>query len=263
MNSKKRKNILLAVFVLFLIIILAGLSYIIFVLYNNYTANREYEEIRSTAGSQENTNATEFKTDLTENPIDFDALTDVNDEVYAWINVPGTNVDYPILQSKTSDFFYIDHDIYKQYKFAGSIYTEACNLKDFSDRNTVLYGHNMADKSMFATLHKFEDKSFFDTNRYIYIYLPQRRLTYEIVSAYTYDDRHIINSFNFSEDDVFKEYLKTVKNPRSSVKNVWEEANLDLNSKLITLSTCLDADDSGRYLVQGVLIKNEQTISRK
>lgn len=261
MKKKRRKNILTALLILFLVLILAGLSYIIFVLYNNYAAGREYEEIRSTAGTQKSTETADFKTDLAQNPIDFDALADVNDEVYAWITVPGTNVDYPVLQSKTSDFFYIDHDVYKQYKFAGSIYTEACNLKDFSDRNTVLYGHNMADKSMFATLHKFEDETFFNENRYIYVYLPQRKLTYEIVSAYVYDDRHILNSFNFSEDDVFEEYLKTVKNPRSSVKNVWEEAELDLNSKLITLSTCLDADDSGRYLVQGVLIKDEQTVS--
>lgn len=262
MKSEKKtskKNVLFVILIFLIVVILAGLGYILFVVYNNYQAQEDYNTIKETAVSTTNATTSTDSGEKADNPIDFDSLSEINDEIYAWINIPNTNIDYPVLQSKTSDFFYIDHDVYKNYLYAGSIYTEVCNLRNFSDRNTVLYGHNMADGSMFATLHRFEDEEFFNENKYIYIYLPGRKLTYEIVSAYNYDDRHLMNSFNFDDDKVFNEYIESVMNPRSLVCNVNGDVKLDLDSRLITLSTCLDADDSGRYLVQGVLVKDEQT----
>lgn len=258
-ESSSKKNGLFAVLIILLVIVLIGLGYIFYVVFNNYIAKDDYNKIKETAISQTETQAMTGHKELAENPVDFSSLEEINDEIYAWIYVPGTNVDYPILQSKSSDYFYLDHDVYKNELFAGSIYTESCNLRDFSDRNTVVYGHNMADGSMFATLHRFEDKEFFDENKYIYVYLPGQKLTYEIVSAYNYDDRHIMNSFNFDDDKVFNQYIESVMNPRSTVCNVNENVKLDLESKLITLSTCLNSNDEGRYLVQGVLIKDEQT----
>lgn len=259
-KSSSKRNILFVLLIVLIIVILAGLGYILFVLFNNYQAQEDYNKVKETAVStSENTQSASKNSENADNPIDFDSLAEINDEIYAWIYIPNTNVDYPVLQSRTSDYFYLDHDVYKNYLYAGSIYTEVCNLRNFSDRNTVIYGHNMADGSMFATLHRFEDKDFFDENKYIYIYMPGRKLTYEIVSAYNYDNRHIMNSFNFDDDEVFQDYIESVMNPRSLVCNVNSGAELDLNSKLITLSTCLNADDEGRYLVQGVLVKDERT----
>ncbi len=258
-----KKNKLFMLLIIFLVILLIGLCYILFIVYNNFKAQNDYNKIKDTAVSEKETDSetqpiTGHK-EFADNPVDFESLEEINEEIYAWIYVPGTNVDYPIVQSATSDFFYLDHDVYKNYLFAGSIYTEACNLRNFTDRNTVLYGHNMADGSMFATLHRFEDEDFFNKNKYIYVYLPGKKLTYKIVSAYNYDNRHIMNSFNFADDKVFEEYINFVMNPHSSISNVNKDVKLDLNSKLITLSTCLNSNDEGRYLVQGVLINNEQT----
>lgn len=261
----KKNPILYVTLILLLVVIIVGLSYIFFVVFNNYSNQEKLNNLKQDVSQTETSTqpATEPITGVTEladNPIDFEALKKVNDEIYAWVYIPNTNVDYPILQSKTSDFFYIDHDVYKNYQFAGSIYTESLNLRDFSDRNTVLYGHNMADGSMFANLHKYEDKKFFDENQYIYVYLPGRKLTYQVVSAYVYDSRHLLNSFHLDDDEVFEDYLKTVQNPHSVVCNVNKDIKLDLNSKILTLSTCLNSNDDGRYLVQGVLVKNEQTL---
>ena len=122
----------------------------------------------------------------------------------------------------------------------------------------MLYGHNMADGSMFANLHKFRDKDFFDKNKYLYIYTESRKLTYEVVSAFVYDDRHIMNSFDFSDDKVFKDYLDMISNPRSVSSNTREGVNLDIDDNIVVLSTCLNSGE-GRYLVQGVLINDEQT----
>ena len=156
------------------------------------------------------------------------------------------------------DNFYLDHDVYKNYSFPGTIYTQSCNSLSYNDRVTVLYGHNMLNGSMFATLYNFSDKTFFDEHPYFYIYTADRKLTYEVVSAFEYDSRHIMNSFDFKDDAVFQDWLDQAKNPRSLNSNVRDSVNLGLDSKLVVLSTCLNYGD-GRYLVQGVLVSDEKT----
>lgn len=124
-------------------------GYIIYYMKNQQRAEKEYEEARKNAEEQtdESDNAEKSEdsgeTKQVEIPIDFASLQKENDEIYAWIKVPGTSVDYPIVQSSTDDTFYVHKGIDKQYLYAGAIYTEMSNAKDFSDPNTVIYGHNM------------------------------------------------------------------------------------------------------------------------
>ena len=88
--------------------------------------------------------------------------------------------------------------------------------------------------------------------------MPYHKLTYKIYAAYVYDDRHILNCFDFTNDKVLKEYFNYTLNPDSLTKNT-RKVKLDLNSKIITLSTCTNGAENTRYLVQGVLTKDEQT----
>lgn len=188
------------------------------------------------------------------NPVDFPALqTQENDEIYSWITVPNTEVDYPVLQSNSDDYFYLNHGVDKEYRFAGAIYSQFCNKKDYSDRVTVLYGHNMADNSMFASLHSFEDPDFFAANKDMTIYTADKRLDYEIVSAFVYDDSHIMNSYDFTKDDVYRSFLKNVLEPHSIESNVRAGAALDVNDRIVILSTCLNYGE-GRWLVVGKLV---------
>ena len=189
-------------------------------------------------------------------PVDFEGLMAINDDVYSWIYVPDTNISYPVAQSMLDDNFYLDHDVYKDYSFPGAIYSQSMNSRDYLDRVTVLYGHNMNNGSMFANLHYFSDDSFFNTHRYFFVYTKDRTLTYEVVSAFDYDNKHILNSYNFDDDKVFSEWLEFSKNPRSVYCNVNQDVSLDLNSKMLVLSTCTDG---GRFIVQGVLVRDEQT----
>lgn len=192
--------------------------------------------------------------------IKWDRLSKDNPDIYSWIYIPNTNVDYPVVQADefTDDSFYLDHNIKKQSEFAGAIYTEKNNAKDYSDPVTLIYGHNMKNGSMFKTLHYFSDSKFFKKNKYIYIYMPGHKLTYKIYAAYIYDDRHILNSFDFTDKKVLKKYFRYTTNPDSLSKQT-RKVDLDENSKIITLSTCTDGASNTRYLVQGVLTKDEQT----
>ena len=189
-----------------------------------------------------------------ENPIDFEELTAINKDIYAWIRIPNTKIDYPILQKAGDDSFYLKHDIYQQPRLAGSIYTEDCNKKDFSDPNTVIYGHNMRNLTMFQNLHLFADKEFFDENPYVYIYTPNQILVYEIFAAYTYDDRHIMNSFDFSDPKVYAQYLQDIFAVRAMDKNLREDIIVTGEDKIITMATCIGGKTDARYLVQAVLV---------
>ncbi len=196
--------------------------------------------------------------------INWKKLHKTNSDIYAWIYVPGTKVDYPVVQPSNGedDDFYLNRNIKKKSSSAGAIYSEMQNAKDFSDPVTVLYGHNMADGSMMATLHDFRNDIFFKKHKYMYIYTPKKKLTYEIYSAYVYDNRHILNSFDFSKKSVLMDYLKFTKNPTSLVANTRslkkDDIRLTKDSKILTLSTCTyNYEGDTRYLVQGVLIKDE------
>lgn len=225
----------------------------------NGTNNEGYTgDITSPAGTtvpEQVEHTVEVRVDDVDSPVTFEGLRKQNKEIYAWIYVPDTNINYPVLQSATDDNFYLSHDVYKNYSFPGAIYTQSHNKKDWSDRVTVLYGHNMASGAMFANLHYFEDKSFFDSHPYIYIYADKRNLVYQVVSAFSYDSKHILNSYNFNDDKVYQSWLDQAKNPHSLYSNVRKDVSLDLNSKMIVLSTC---GGTGRYLVQGVLVRDER-----
>ncbi|UKI23141.1 MAG: class B sortase [Anaerotruncus sp.] len=156
---------------------------------------------------------------LAENPVDFASLQSQNSEIYAWIKIDDTDVDYPIVQSGSDDDFYLRHSAFdKKYLSSGAIYTQGVNRTDFTDPIMVVYGHNGYKETMFTTLHKFEDSDFFNSHEYFYIYMPQHKLTYQIISAFKYDDRHIMNSFNFYDENDLANFQAEITNPSSALK---------------------------------------------
>lgn len=192
-----------------------------------------------------------------EGAIDFDYLKTLNEDIYAWITVPGTIIDYPILQHPTDDSYYLHHNLDGSYGYPGCIYTESLNTKDFTDPNTVIYGHNMKAGTMFAELHKFEDRDFFDANDEVVIYLPGETLHYQIFAAYVYDDRHLLYSFDFSDKEVYASYLKSVYDIRDMSANINKEISVTDENKIVTLVTCMpgNANAEKRLLVQAVLLE--------
>ncbi len=206
------------------------------------------------------TDPTETAPKLADNPIDFDGLQELNKDIYAWIYIPNTDIDLPVFQASADkdDNYYMYRNVKGEYEFKGSIYSQRLNKKDFTDPVTVLYGHHMLDDSMFSNLHYFMDRRFFEDNEYFYIYMPGHILTYRIVSAHEYDERHILNSFDFRKEQPFRDYLDYIMAPRTMVANVRQSVVLTTADRIVTLSTCT-AGGNARYLVQGVLISDEPT----
>ncbi len=220
----------------------------------------EQESRDPTAETEHSEKPTQTEPQLADNPIDFAGLQELNGDIYAWIYIPNTDIDLPVFQASADkdDNYYMYRNVKGEYEFKGSIYSQRLNKKDFRDPVTILYGHHMLDDSMFSNLHYFMDPQFFEENEYFYIYTPGHILTYRIVSAHEYDERHILNSFDFKKEQPFREYLDYIMAPRTMVANVRQSVVLSTEDRIVTLSTCT-AGGNARYLVQGVLINDEPT----
>ena len=253
-EDKKKKNAkLIIIFLIVFVLIFCGVYFGIQI-YNNHINETPTDTTVPTTVSEVQQKV--------ENPIDFASLQAANSEIYAYIKIEDTNVDYPIVQSATDDEFYLRHTAEdKSWSASGAVYTESVNTKTFNDRVTVIYGHNGYGDTFFTTLHRFEKEDFFNNHPYFYIYTPEKKLTYQVISSFKYDDRHIMNSFNFADTVQFLEFEQYLSNPSSALKNVRTQLDneLDEDSKIVVLSTCITNQKSSRYLVCGVLVKDEQT----
>lgn len=214
-----------------------------------------YEDLQSQTETQTLAAETEEKIAETEQsqtkpdiPVDFEKLWEINPEIYAWIEIPGTSVAYPIVQSASDNSYYLNHTIEGMAGYPGSIYTEGINSKDFQDFNTMIYGHDMEDGSMFGGLHQFEDSEYLKNHETLIIYTPEHKLTYRIFMTLTYDDRHIMGSFDFSKKEEREAYLASIGNTDTEVT---------ADSKIVTLSTCIATQPSNRFLVEAVLVNEE------
>lgn len=243
----------------------------------------------------------EVKTGPVDNPIDFKALKEINPDIYAWIVIEDTAIDYPVACREGDDTFYLHHDLYGDPKYAGCIYSEDKNAKDFSDPLTVLYGHNMRNGSMFQNLHKFENPEFFDKHPEFYVYTANHRYTYRVFAAYAFDNRHLLNALvpslgqaaeeaasdseaadipeatgspddtndqdaaagesdeTIDDSEIYADYFKAVMDTYSVNGNCRKDVELDKDSKVLTLSTCIGGAPDRRLLVQAVLIEENET----
>lgn len=216
--------------------------------YNAETAQRSQPEIVST---------------ITNKPqgYNFDKLRGTYPDIIGWLDVPNTNIAMPIVQHPDYDYYYLNHNATGAFDQNGAAFIEKKNNSQFEDPVTMIYGHNMNDNSMFSSEHYFENPQFFNENEKFYVYKPGHKLTYTVVSAYSYDDRHILNSFDFTNPSVRLQYFATVQNPASMLRNVRSGVTLDENSKIVQLSTCMSDPNlaNQRYLVTGVLSNDEET----
>lgn len=186
-------------------------------------------------------------------PIDFEELQEINPDIYAWIEIPGTQINYPIVQSAGDNDYYLNHTIEGEEGYPGSIYTESLNAKDFHDYNTVVYGHNMKDGSMFMGLHAYEDPQYLKEHAQIVVYTPEHKYTYQIFAAVVYSNTHILNSYDFTDAEQRQLYLDSIYASRSMKSSIDNSMKVDEESRLLTLSTCIGGQPDKRYVVEAVL----------
>ena len=191
-------------------------------------------------------------------PINFDYLRGENADIIGWIVVDGTLIDYPILYDTTYNYYYLNHNYEGTTTGYGSVFVLGENAGDFTDFNTVAYGHNMLDGRMFAQLHRFRDKNFFDSHGQIIVYTPERQLTYQVFAAYRRDNLDIIANTDFSTKELIDEYIESIY-AQTDLALFNPEYKVTSSDRIITLSTCI-GNPVRRYVVQGVLVDEAQAV---
>lgn len=170
-------------------------------------------------------------------------------QVKGRIIIPGTDIDFPVVQGDDNEF-YLDHHFDNSYYINGSVFIDHLHQADFSDQNTVLYGHNVRIGYIFNDLNKFRDKNFIKDHSEIIIDTPRERRFFDIVSAMDIGEDENYRFYSF-EDDEFESYLNLIKE-----NNILEEKPLPKKEdKLLTLSTCSDIND--RFAVVAVETTNK------
>lgn len=192
--------------------------------------------------------------DIPNKTVDIEALQEnENEDIYAWLIVPGTEIDYPVLQHPEQLDYYLDHNVDNSKGYPGCIYSQNLNSKEWDDPNTVLYGHNMKNGSMFAGLHYYEDPDFLEENQYIYIFTQNYVRVYHIFGAYEYDNRHLLLAMDTTDPAAFATYLVEVQSLKGMRDNFLEEVPVSIKDHVLTLETCIANKADKRYIVQAVL----------
>lgn len=189
--------------------------------------------------------------------VNFTAVSEENQDIYAWIYIPDSDIDYPVLQHPTDNSFYLNHNVDGSRGYPGCIYSENYNAKDFSDPNTVLYGHNMKSGLMFAGLHRFEEETYFAEHPYIYIFTPERLYVYEVFAACEFSNLHILLNYDFTKETGFLQYLEDIAELSLSGGNLRDDLEVTAEDHILTLSTCVQERPEERYLVHGVLLNED------
>ncbi|WP_197026914.1 class B sortase [Butyrivibrio sp. FCS014] len=193
----------------------------------------------------------------TDSHVDFEKLKEANSDIFAWLYLPDTEIDYPVVQnSEGDDSFYLTHNVYRQEDPKGAIHIEAANLKDMCDFNEVLLGSAPEDGTMFAGLNKFLDRAYFEDHKYIYVYTEGNALIYYVFAAYSREDKKLLQQYDFSYAKGCREFLDEIFSSKTMNRNIrsgWERA-VEVENFLITLSTRNNDDPSKQTVVIGCLV---------
>ena len=258
-KKKKKSDVLLTIA---LIVAIAVFCYAAFNLYHIYTEYKkgtdEYNQIEEMAVTERDADSGEaagpnaqLKPPI---EVDFDKLKSVNEDVVGWIYVDALpDISYPIVKGKDNQT-YLHQTYEKNYNFAGTIFVDYENSGDFSDCNTLVYGHNMKNGSMFGHLKKFrEDDRLYKQDKYFWILTPERNYRYEIITAYTTGVNSDTYTLFKGPGEEFEKYLETIKG-YSEIQT--DDTDLTIKDRIVTLSTCT-GNESTRFVVQGKRVDAE------
>ncbi len=242
MKKKSKILITLIQIVLIAVIIFSGIKIIEWI-----KSNKKNKDIMSeikenvVINNETDSNNEEYK-------IDFAKLKQKNSDAIAWIKVNGTDIDFPVVKG-TDNSYYLTHNFDKEKNKAGWIFADYRNKFDGTDKNIIIYGHNMKNGSMFASLKDVIKEEWYnnENNKYIALITENENCKYQVFSVYQTETEEYYLQTNISN---FKEFVEKIKG--RSKKNF----NVDIKEtdSILTLSTCAD-NTKYRVVLHAVKVK--------
>ena len=238
-KNKKYKEVIFNLIVYMILLFILIYSVIkIYKWYKDKTSNKEIvEQIKETVVVEDKN---EYKEEYT---IDFNKLKEQNKETVAWIKVNNTNIEYPVVKANNNNF-YLNHSFDKSENLAGWIFADYRNKFDNTDKNIIIYGHNMRDGSMFGSLKNILNSDWYENeeNTNITLYTENEKCIYKVFSIYKIESEDYYIKTEFSNDNEFEQFVNTIKN--RSIKKF--DIDVSKEDNILTLSTCAN---NNRYRI--------------
>lgn len=180
--------------------------------------------------------------------INLAALRETNPDVVGWIRIPDTRIDYPLMQGEDNEF-YLNNTWEKEPNSVGSIFLECQNSPDLTDYNTIVYGHNMKNNSMFGDLERYTLQKFWEEHPYVYVVIDEGVFRYEIFAFCQAEVESLTYGLNPQRDDTKMKFLKLSL----------DESRIDtgivpaITDRILSLSTCSGGNYDFRYVAQARL----------
>lgn len=187
--------------------------------------------------------------------VDMDALKSVNEDLVAWLYCPDTEIDYPVAYGADNEY-YLTHLADRTYNRNGCLFIDCRNEPDFSDENTLIYGHHMASGKMFASLVGYEEQGYYDAHPYFYLMAGKKKYRIEVFSGYTAAVDSSAYTLAFGNRHDYAEWLREVS-ARSDF--LPEAMTITTDDRIVTLSTCAYSFQNARYVVHGKLVELPET----
>ena len=178
--------------------------------------------------------------------VNFDPLLAQNGDIIAWVYCPGTQINYPVAQSRDNDY-YLRRLLDGSRNTAGTIFADYRNAPDFTDFNTLIYGHNMRNDTMFGTLEEYADQAYYEAHPVWYLLTPAANYKVTLVAGYSVSEYDGI--FSIGKNGQQREHLEKLME-KSVFNSGLEIGDTD---RLVSFSTCVRGDDDSRFILTGIL----------
>lgn len=253
-HGKHKKYISNYIQILFIIIFIISIFCIIYYFYNANKQKKEYKEILNNI----EIDTTEVIEQKSEKMLQLEELQKENEEIIGWLEIEGTNINYPVLQSKDNDYYLI-HNYKKEKSSTGSLFLD----KDFDlvngSSNYLIYGHRNKQGLMFEDLIKYAKEDFYKEHTKIRFTTNKEDSIYEIISVfysrvYYKSEQNVFRYYYFvnaENEEAYNEFVNNAK--KVSIYNI--ETTAKYSDQLLTLSTCEYSQEDGRFVVVAKKVK--------
>lgn len=249
----KRKILL----ILFILLFLVGITGIYGKLNEYKVGEEEYQEFEQYFLTSNVYEENQSKSNKTENEyvefvpnVNFTELLKINEDIIAWIYIPGTNISYPVVQGEDNSY-YVTHTVKKNQNKSGAIFLDKANLSDFSDTNSIIYGHNLQNNKMFSGLRKFLNSTYTKEHNEIILYTPNDEIHYKVFAVFKANkESEIYINKNISDKEEFNMFLSNI-----NTTSLYKGDKIEEIESILTLSTCINVDKDERIVVVGYRIE--------
>ena len=181
--------------------------------------------------------------------INFKKLLLINPDIVAWICIPGTEINFPIVKGKDNNH-YLNYTFSGQKHYVGSIFMDYRNSSNFSDLNTIIYGHHISNGRMFSDIKKFNNKDFFQNHPFLFIYTPTKTYECSIYSIHIKEYSSEMFDIQFNSSNEFETYINQTIDNSNFNRNI----TINRDNKLVTLTTCVSGKNKDlRYLLHATM----------